>query len=315
MKIIKFLSILFSLLTPFIRIDKDSLENFQNFYIYITPLIYDNTTRIFVSGLGKGQTGFSVTIKLYNDYYPDGVTIAKNNGSSVYDKVFEYDNTYTRDQNTIEINYGTRATGLTSSRHEIPRVKAKSITLDDDHKVIEEAPNYVFSPLTGWKKFTSSYDFDGFNDFYIPTFYHKLDFSDFKVKMDQKDVNVFNCEAELYIQNYNATFYSSDEEGYSQIPLKAVKSDNNTICFEPSIDLYVNKETLEMSLENHNNYVKTRHFYLPRNGFRNQSDYDFTIVFKNFGSGHLKLKHAFKFNALTNTIGNCINSEYCIINS
>ena len=283
-------------------------------YVYITPLILNNTSRFLVAGSGTRKDPLLVTIKIYNDIYPEGTIIASVKGVSNFERVIEYDNKLTRSTNTIEVIYENTKGTAKSNKKTINRISGKTAKFGENSSVIGDSKSYVFSPSIGWKEMTSEYRFANFDDLYIPSFYHKLDLSDFMISMSEANLKIFNCKASLLIENYVATNYQSDDP-YLTIPLTFESVRNTYLYLKPAIDLFVDKETLEMSLESHQNYVKTRHFYLPRNGFKNQEDYTFTILFQDFGNDHLKVYHTFKMRALSNTIGDCVSSEYCIIKS
>lgn len=280
------------------------------------PLNYSQTSKMLLEVKAQKRTPIDVSIKIYNAIYPLGKELFASTFNTYKNVVINYENEYTYVENKIEVVYTTHKGKIVSSKkHEVPLIKSEYVNINEN-KVTDKIPCSAFSLAKGWYNAYATYTFDGFEDLYIPTFYHKIDFSEFKIHIPETFYDAFSADGELVIENYNAKYFNEDnDKNYSSIPLKVVKDKNFFIHFEPAIPLYVDMNTLEMSFTKHDDYVQTKHFYLPTNKYFSQNKYSFHYVFKNFGLNKSNLTHTFKFNALINSIGDCISSEYCVIRS
>lgn len=279
--------------------------------IYIAPLANKKITRILLDFTASKRFTASFQILIFNDNYPKGAEIYNNSFYRSGKEVIEYDNTYTRGEDTLKIRYNTYLDGEGVCSHLISLLTVKKVEIDSNNRIVDPLTCLSYTPEKGWRLARSQYTFNGFEDLYIPTFYHKIDFEDFNIGMSENNAFIFGTSLQLVIKDYSSTFIKPDDYGYISIPMTTIKRDS-AHYLRPNVDLYVNKETLEMSFEPHENYVKTNHFYLPRNEFRKQGDYSFQFSFTDFGNCKSRFTFNFKFNALNNTIGDCINSEYCI---
>lgn len=314
MKTILFFPILTAIVTRAVTPIKPKVTSLK--CLYMTPLILNGDTSLYLDVTASTASPLGVTLTLFNELYPEGdvfldVTYTK---SGVY--TYTYDNECTHKDNEVEIAIFNSTSKINNvSRYKIPLLKPQYKAINGNNEIVDDIPCYVFTQKNGWTETYSTYKFNGFDELYIPTFYHKIDFSDFKIILDDYTFATFKPKVTLGIQNYTAKHFETDEELFSYVDLNVVKEENNTVHFEPGVSFYVNMETLEMSLRKYPNYVKTRHFYLPRNEYKNQNDYTFYLIFENFGANKNKVIHTFKFNALINTIGDCVNSEYCVVRS
>lgn len=284
--------------------------------LYMTPFILNGETNLYLDVNASSSKPLRVKLTQFNEIFTEGDVIldATYTSSGVY--TYTYDNESTHKNNTVQIAvYDSTARISSLMSYEIPLLKSQYKQINSNNEIIDDIPSYIFTPKNGWDEIYPTYQFDGFDELYIPTFYHKIDFSDFKIMFDDYNYSTFNPKATFGIQNYTAKYFKTDSDSFSYVDLNVVKEGNNTVHFEPVTPFYVNMETLEMSLNKHLNYVKTKHFYLPRNEYKDQNIYTFYLIFENFGSSKNKVIHTFKFNALINTIGDCVNSEYCIVRS
>lgn len=279
----------------------------------IEPFSYNDQSVLYLDCAGSSSKQLIVSVFVFNDLYPDGIKIYSEVVNKKEILTFSYDNKYTREKNEVEICYGTLESGINSARHEIWFNSPTKKSITDIDKIQSVIPCLIFTPSGGWNQISFNYNLQGFDSLYIPTFYHKLDLSDFKISMPSVAFSMFNTKAYLFVSNYNAEFFK-DKKNWT-IDLSIEKGSNNIVSFKPLTPLYVNVETLEMSPTKNKNYVKTNHFYLPRNEFKNQNDYNFSLVLEDFGPDKSTYVHVFKFNALLNIVGDCVNSEYCILRS
>ena len=227
---------------------------------------------------------------------------------------YTYDNSYSRNKNTVYVRYYTDdPTASVDTQHfsrNISRAKYEyiqynqSITSDNDLVVVKSDGSYSTRKVT--------YSFFGFDGLYVPSYYHKIDLSDFGFFVDKDDIYYFSCSPSLVIYNYNHIF--DDIEGANETVTFKLKTTKATIgyCLGLLDDLYVNKETLRLSSRPKEGYVKTNHIYFPVNDMQNQDKYECYFAISNFGIDKDLLIHNFELKALRNTFGDCSNSKYCI---
>lgn len=313
MKLFNFFIILQSIIFANLNVSKANaaLNDSKLNEIYIAPLANKNVTKILLNFTASRKSAASFEISIINDYYPKGKQIFSKSFYAKGKQVVEYDNVYTRNENTIKIHYTTKVDGESTVSHSVSSFSVKKVDLFDDNKILDSSACVSYTPEKGWKNVRTIYTLNGFEELYIPNFYHKIDFNDFYISMSENNFLIFDTKVSLLIKDYSSSYIQPDSNGYILMPMKVEKRDSK-YYLKPNIDLYVNKDTLEMSFEPNDGCVKTNHFYLPRNEFKQQSNYSFQFSFTEFGNCKSRFTFNFKFNALNNTIGDCINSEYCI---
>lgn len=187
---------------------------------------------------------------------------------------------------------------------------------ENEYRYISHAKCFRYLEDSGWTAHEQELEFSNFFDAYVPNFYHKIDPTEFKIESisgytgDLIDRNSF-----FTISNLNGAFDSlNHDENNAILPIKIV-SDNNykTFHLEFSEDLFVNTQTLEMSLTRKPGFIKTQYLYLPINGKKYEKEYQCSISLNNFGYDDLNTVVNFKYVSVLNIIGDCHNSEYCII--
>ena len=128
-----------------------------------------------------------------------------------------------------------------------------------------------------------SYSFTGFDGLYVPSYYHKIDLSDFRINVNKSEQTFFTCTPSLIIKNYNNIF--SDIAGASSTVTfnLTLQKYTNYYTFKLANNLYVNKQTLLLSSEPKDGYVKTKYIYFPVNEMHNQDNYEAYFSFTKFG--------------------------------
>lgn len=252
------------------------------------------------------------TAKLYivNDLYPDGILIATaSSATSAKNYSFDYDNAYTRSSNKIKL-VTTAPKGSKTLTKEIETYVAKTSTITFSGQTITDESNSIILEANTLKPIKFTYKFNGFSPQYTPSYYQTFSPSDFSIE----SVSPFgfdNVNATLFITNRNGVYddLPHDDE-YAELPMKIV---NKTLQFRDYY--YVDPITLKMSQFKRSGYVETKHLYLPKNEMRYQGEYEGIMQFQDFGSAHAKVNFRFSLNALINIMGDCYNSEYCIMNN
>lgn len=285
--------------------------------ILIQPLHLDGRFSEINFSVNTTRTSpLTVTIKLINDYYPDGVAIYKKIFTNTGDNIFLYDNSYTRPTNTISISWGVKTTSTTTVSHEIEVSKASSIRLNSEKYSYKSNSSCLsYNKKKGWASLNEDITFVNFIDLYVADYFHKLDLSDFYFLDNSKFTHTITAgDILLEIQNVNGAFKNLNAKNNSlQVPLKLVK-DTDCYYLTPKEVLYVNPLTLDMSSIERDGYVKTNHIYFPRNGRRFENEYSCRIGITKFGLDGSQFVTSFKYKSLRNIIGDCRNSEYCVIN-
>ena len=284
----------------------------------IAPLYFDNlTTNISIGAFIVGNHYLSVQIFLINDLYPDGVEIyrAMLTESNTYN--VEYLNEYTRPgMNIIRLTYmniGTRQSY--SSTHKISLATGEVINLNNEEYQFESKSRSLLLKNGAWSEINEKLIFNNFVDQYISNYYQKIDLSDFYIiKKSGFPKDLHFGDAYFSITNRNGAFDGIARNQESAIiPLTFVK-DGDTYTLSLKEKLYVHPLSLQMSTIPHQYFVETKHIYFPRNEKRYEGEYQCSIVLKEFSSDLNTFITHFKYKSLLNVLGNCRNSEYCVIN-
>jgi hypothetical protein len=120
--------------------------------------------------------------------------------------------------------------------------------------------------------------------------------------------------AYLLISDYQNIFpyLNHDTNHCVQIPLQVV-SNSTTKSFKYANYMYVHPKTLEMSLTYRDGFVQTRYFYLPINKKAQMLEERVQIHLLGAGFSKSDITWDLSYLATGNIIGNCSNSDYCII--
>lgn len=227
---------------------------------------------------------------------------------------YKYDNAYSRKTNMVFIRYYTDSTSAAQDTQHFSRdiVRAQYEYIENSETIKSDSELIVVKNDGSYTTRKLSYAFSGFDGLYIPSYYHKIDLSDYQLVIDINDAPYFSCNPSLVIKNYNNIF--EDIEGANETATFNLKVKRQKIfyTFELANDLYVNRETLRLSSTPKEGYVKTRHIYFPINDMQNQDKYECYFALRDFGIDHDLLIHNFELRALRNTFGDCSNSKYCI---
>lgn len=287
-------------------------------YIKTGPLHLDNTTTTMeISCINTTKKGAVVNIYIVNDLYKDGKLLTSLAYKKTGVKTYTYDNIYTRTTNSIKVTWGSEGNpNANSSSFSIAVTTSDVFVINDSILDFRSNGRIIeYSPENGKKTYREQIIFHNFNERYVPNFYHKIDFSDFKIEspsyfkspLEYKNIN-------FLISNKNNEFSNFGKSNTISIPL--ILENRSTGYFLALKNLlFVNPLTLEMSPTSKNGYVETRHFYFPKNGKRYEDSYECQIRFNGLGIDHHTFISNFHYKSLLNTFGDCRNSEYCIVNN
>ena len=302
------------MIIPFILVtlnakSKAAVSPFET--ISISPL-YNRGNSTVVVTTRSSRFNFSMFIK--NDIY-DAKEILSASITKPGTYTYKYDNAYTRNKNKVFLRYYTTSSESTVETEHIDRNLAKSsygyiennqsITTQSEIAIIRSDGVVNFRNLT--------YSFIGFDGLYVPSYYHKIDLSEFEILLGKNELPFFSCSPSLVIKNYNNIF--DDIEGANETVTFDLVTTSGSLgrTFKLKNTLYVDKETLRLSSTPKDGYVKTEHIYFPINDMQNQSKYECYFAFKDFGIDKSLIIHSFELRALRNTFGDCRNSKYCVV--
>ena len=297
-----------SVLSVFSRATKASIAPFES--MTFTPLYQaGNNSSVIVKGNG---TSFKFTLYIENDRYTAMPILEKTvigNGSNVYN----FNNSYTRPRNQIYL-------AITSANKTTYTEKIEMNLSSSSYKNINSSPEFtsnnslaILDSNLNWERKKVNYTFNNFNDYYVPDYYHKFDFSDFNIVIPDDQQSLFSCTAKFVINYKNGVFddLSGANNGYVELPLKHTLSDSKYF-FSLQKNIYVHPSTLAVSSTKLTGYVETKHIYFPRNSMQNQGDYYCYFIFQNFGIDKDYAIHSFHIKAFKNIVGDCHNSKYCV---
>lgn len=255
------------------------------------------------------ESGASVSIYLVNDKYPSGVllfTDKTTNRKKTFS--FEYLNNYTRSKNSIKVvlKQSDKTTEIT---HDTYLAKAKNFVLSSlNNSFVATQPTLFYSKGT-WSTKAAKYSFSNFNDIYIPSYYHSVEVDEYAIESSDyfpvtgKDIN-------LWLTNRNGVFNDMPNDSeYLILPL--ILDENGKLKVKDTY--YVDPLTLLMSSTQKEGYIPTKHLYLPKNEMRFQGEYEGILMFNDMGPEHISCIYSFTLNALLNVMGNCHNSEFCVV--
>lgn len=284
----------------------------------IAPLYFDDlTTDITIGATIVGNHYLSVQIFLINDLYPDSIEIYRGMITETGTYNVEYLNEYTRPgTNMIRLMYmniGTRESF--SSVHKISVATGSVINLNSEEYQFESKSRSLSLKNGLWLETKEKLVFYNFVDQYISNYYQKIDLGDFYIVKEGGFPKTLKFgEAYFSITNRNGAFdgIARNQEN-AIIPLTFMKN-GDTYALSLKEKLYVHPLSLQMSTIPHQYYVETKHIYFPRNEKRYEGEYQCSIVLKEFSSDSNTFVTHFKYKSLLNVLGNCRNSEYCVIN-
>ena len=297
------------LLTSLSSISKASVPPFSS--ITISPFYNKGETSIVVV---TRHTNLHFAVFIQNDQHMN-LCIASDTITKAGTYTYKYDNSYSRKSNMVFVRYYTDDPTASQDSQHFARdiVRAQYQYIEDSTQITSRTELVIVHNDGSYTTRKVSFGISGFDGYYIPSYYHKINLSDFRFFTDKDDIRYLHCNPSLVIKNYNNIF--DDIEGANETVTfnLTLARDKVGYIFELVDDLYVNKETLKLSSTPKEGYVKTRHIYFPINDMQNQDKYECYFSLKDFGIDHDMLIHNFELRALRNTFGDCSNSKYCII--
>lgn len=279
--------------------------------IMVSPLFKSGDSTIVVN---TKHTSLHFTVYIQNDKYV-AQEIASDYITKAGTYTYKYNNAYTRSNNKVFIWFYTYDASNTQTTSLVERniVKPQYVYISETDKYISSKSLAIFSSDGSYKLQSIQYGLYGFDGVYVPSYYHNIDLSEFRIATITNYRSFISCTPMLVIKNYNGTF--NDIKGANEtvsFPLQ-LKEDKIAFNLELRDELYVDKYTLRMSSVQKDGYVKTSLIYFPVNEMQNQSEYECYITMQDFGIDRDNLIYNFKVQATRNVFGDCSNSKYCIV--
>lgn len=169
----------------------------------------------------------------------------------------------------------------------------------DNNKAVYIEEKFTFSDLVNYFKFDT---------------YYRLSLSQFVFNVELYNSYTY-LESYILLENLVPSLSSLTnlEGNNSKIPLSLKIDENFTISLQFKDILYVEPGSLHMSTTPKTGFVKTRYFYLPTNRKEEVLNQTFTFVIKEIGFNKTSLKWDMNLESVINLIGDCSNSEYCVV--
>ena len=156
--------------------------------------------------------------------------------------------------------------------------------------------------------------FHDFFDYFTTSTYYKLNINQFKIDWQSSLSEMTIGDSYLYIDGYQEYFPSlAYKGGITKIPLKMVKDNNGYYQLTFMWKLFVEPKTLIMSTEPRIGYRPTNCFFLPINKKHDLANMQVRFELNNVGFNKNKIIWSSKLLAANNLIGNCQDSEYCVV--
>ena len=156
--------------------------------------------------------------------------------------------------------------------------------------------------------------FNGFIDYFNIDYYYRLNIDNlYLTYVGLRDFPTSTIY--LYFDDYDGLFPdigTGDSNSSVYIPIEAYEDENSSIRFKISAKLYVNPQTLHMSLEAKPGYVLTNYFYLPVNRKQDLMNQKFSLLATSFGYNQTSFSWDIRYLTDRGLIGDCASSDYCV---
>ena len=284
-------------------------------YIEIPPLNLPGggSTAIKVKVSFSESKIHTCSIIIKNDSYPSGkilYTLSRRSKSMNF--TYDYDNEYTKVNSILEFQ-ATDASALSvyPEMTNYPIISPATYTPNSLVNIYYHGKEY------GWQMEREYFEFRNFTDYYVPDYYHKVDFSEFSIYREAaSSTGVPYTRASVLIDNYQGIFsdIGSLQTNGTQVhvPLLLVQDDNHTCHFEFKETMYVHQTTLKMSLTQKEGYVQTRQLYLPKRGMAEQENYKLQFSIVDLGGSKALFTHRMSVKAPIDTVGSSATAEYYV---
>ena len=278
--------------------------------ISISPFYLNKESTVVVT---TKSSYLRVLLFIQNDKHTNAAVLVKE----IYEPgtyVYKYDNSYTRSKNRVFVRYSTGGTSLDTQHLDRNVPKSSYLNITNNQSLTSDESLAVLYGDMSYSLKTLTYSFSGFEGIYVPTYFHKIDLTDFQILISKEERPFFTCNPTLSIKNYENAFNKIGGETETvTIPLNIIETENG-FSFALANDYYVDPASLKMyTYPTSSSFPKTKHIYLPRNEMKNQDKYECYFMLSEFGIDRDLLIHHFDIKANKNIFGDCKNSQYCIV--
>lgn len=252
-----------------------------------------------------GEYVHSYTTKAHNVSLGETVNMSFNlplnsmlSSSGIHGKIMILNSSSTA-LNTIEFNLKPA-----------PRTK---INVKDYINDYYQSPDVVVDIDDYENKHIEQFRFDGFIDYFNTDSYYRIDIND--LYMTYNSPKAFApCRGSLEFVDYNKVFpYLDNQEPVPSFNIPVIAEENEgIISFRFENMMYVNPQTLDMSLIARPGFQLTKYFYLPVNKSEELLDQVFTLKMEDFAHSHVSFDWDIRYVNDRNLIGDCSNSDYCV---
>ena len=252
-----------------------------------------------------GEYVHSYTTKAHNVSHGETVDMSFNlplnsmlSSSGIHGKIMILNSSSTA-LNTIEFNLKPA-----------PRTK---INVKDYINDYYQSPDVVVDIDDYEKKHIEQFKFDGFVDYFNTDSYYRIDIND--LSMTYSSPKAFTpCRGSLEFVDYNKVFpFLDNQEPVPSFNIPVIAEENEgKISFRFENTMYVNPQTLDMSLIARPGFQLTKYFYLPVNKSEELLDQVFTLKMEEFAQSHVSFDWDIRYVNDRNLIGDCSNSDYCV---
>jgi len=185
---------------------------------------------------------------------------------------------------------------------------------------IEYSQSHIFEYSTSFKfansgiiTYQEKYIFNDFFDYFLIDTYYRLLINQYCFSYQYiNDLTYRKAYLILPDSFDNFCYIETDNYGQIVVPLSLIKDNDKYSLSFPSM-MYVNPNTLEMSITKISGFSITSYFYLPINHLKDLSESTFTFVIEGLGYAQSNFIWTASFLAYQGLIGPCSNSNYCIV--
>lgn len=293
----------------------------KSFIIYPLSMVETQEINFVYSALATvNNQAYLLKITLQNIRYPQGVLVFQNTEylnkgiRKDFKRVFFLDGLAVAEgMNTFY--FSCESTGIydVEEAEAYPRVET-TFYPNEDNYFLSLPYNYVELKNGVYTSKRDRFIFHGFTSVIEDEYYYYLDLSSLWFESE----NPFEYDSiSLLIRRsgtlYNLLSYSTFLD-YRLVPLNVIEV-SSQYRFAFASPLYVEPNSLLMSVTPRNGFLETTKFFFPRNYYSSEKDIDMRIIIRKAGYNQFDIQYNFIYFSNLRYIGDCRNSQYCIMTS
>ena len=161
---------------------------------------------------------------------------------------------------------------------------------------------------------TESFNFSYLGDYIENEYYYRLDIKNNYMKYDSKfDLTYGSISLKIEDRDNVFKYFSHDSNNNIVIPLKATQEENEKVTFSIKNNLYVNRQTLEMSDSRRSGFSPTKVFYMPLNKRDEINNKTLSFEINDFGKSKLNASFPLQYVAGESLLGTSAEAKYYVI--